>query len=161
GGEESGNLTASCAAASGSICTIAGTGVAGDGPDRRSALKTNLYLPQDMSVAPDGRLYIADWNNHRIRRLEQGGTLAILARGGERGLRADDPTPNRLNHPTNVTFDQLGNLVIAAWHNSRIKTVDLTTCGTDFASCAVVDMCGNGMRAFAGDGGPAAAAALN
>jgi sugar lactone lactonase YvrE len=161
-GSESGALTGGdCKAASGNICTVAGTGVAGDGQDRKSALATNLYLPQDMTVAPDGRLYIADWNNHRIRRRETDGTLTIVAGTGELGLSADDPTTDRLNHPTNVTFDAQGNLVIAAWHNSRIKTVDVAACGSDFSTCPVVNMCGNGMRAFSGDGGPAAAAALN
>jgi sugar lactone lactonase YvrE len=152
GGTPSGG--ASCAAESGNICTIAGTGTAGDGADQQSALKTNLYLPQDVTVAPDGRVYVVDWNNHRIRRIETDGTMTIVAGIGELGLSADDPTTGRLNHPTNVTFDALGNLVIAAWHNSRIKTVDLATLD-------ITDMCGNGMRAFSGDGGPATAAALN
>jgi serine/threonine-protein kinase len=43
---------------------------------------------------------------------------------------------------------------IAAWHNSRVKKVDLTT-GT------VTDVCGTGKRGFAGNGGPAAAATLD
>jgi sugar lactone lactonase YvrE len=153
GSTQQGGL-ASCAAESGNICTVAGTGTAGDGADRQAALKTNLYLPQDVTVAPDGRVYIVDWNNHRIRRIETDGTMTIVAGIGELGLSADDPSTGRLNHPTNVTFDALGNLVIAAWHNSRIKTVDLATLD-------ITDMCGNGMRAFSGDGGPATAAALN
>ena len=53
GGGDGGAITASCAAESGNICTIAGTGVAGDGADRRSALKTNLYLPQDVTIGPE------------------------------------------------------------------------------------------------------------
>ncbi len=73
---------------------------------------------------------------------------------GELGLNSDDPSTDRLNHPTGAAFDQDGHLVIAAWHNSRIKVVDLATGD-------LTDTCGNGMRAFAGDGGPAAAAALN
>jgi len=152
-----------CTPESGNICTIAGTGTAGDGADHQAALRTNLYSPQDMTVGPDGRLFIVDWNNHRIRVLEPDDTLSIVAGIGELGVSIDDPTTNRLNHQTNVTFDSAGNLVIAAWHNSRIKTVDLSTCGAnrDYTSCDITDMCGNGMRAFSGDGGPAAAAALN
>jgi len=56
-----------CDPAPGRICTVAGTGVAGDGADGLAALDTRLYLPQDVTVGPDGRLYIVDWNNHRIR----------------------------------------------------------------------------------------------
>jgi len=131
-----------CTPESGNICTIAGTGTAGDGADHQAALRTNLYSPQDMTVGPDGRLFIVDWNNHRIRVLEPDDTLSIVAGIGELGVSIDDPTTNRLNHPTNVTFDSAGNLVIAAWHNSRIKVVpDLTTGET-------VNTCGNGLRTF-------------
>ena len=143
-----------CEPGSGVICTVAGTGIAGDGADDLVALETRLYLPQDVSIGPDGRLFIVDWNNHRIRARQPDGTLHIVAGTGELGPDSDDPTTDRLNHPTQVTFDAAGNLVIAAWHNSRIKTVDLAT-------GAILDVCGNGKRGFAGDGGPAATATLD
>ena len=99
----------------------------GDGADDLVALETRLYLPQDVTIAPDGRLFIVDWNNHRIRVRQPDGTLHIVAGTGELGPDSDDPTTDRLNHPTQVTFDATGNMVIAAWHNSRIKTIDLAT----------------------------------
>jgi hypothetical protein len=143
--------------ASGQICTIAGTGIAGDGADGLPARETRLYLPQDTTVGPDGRLFVVDWNNHRIRVIETDGLMHIVAGAGELGLNADDPTSDRLNHPTNVTFDPMGSpgeLWIAAWHNSRVKKVDL-------ASGAVIDVCGTGKRGFAGNDGPAAMATLD
>jgi DNA-binding beta-propeller fold protein YncE len=143
-----------CEPGSGVICTVAGTGIAGDGADDLAATETRLYLPQDISIAPDGRLFIVDWNNHRIRARQPDGTLHIVAGAGELGPDSDDPTTDRLNHPTQVTFDEAGNLVIAAWHNSRIKTVDLAT-------GEILDVCGNGKRGFMGDGGPAATATLD
>jgi hypothetical protein len=143
-----------CAAGPGVICTVAGTGIAGDGVDDAPALSTRLYLPQDVTVGPDGRLYIVDWNNHRIRVRQDDGTLHIVAGIGELGPMSDDPSTGRLNHPTQVTFDGVGNMVIAAWHNSRIKTMDPVTGD-------LIDVCGTGARGFAGDGGPAASAELN
>jgi DNA-binding beta-propeller fold protein YncE len=143
--------------AAGQICTLAGTGIAGDGQDGLPARQTRLYLPQDTTVGPDGRLFVVDWNNHRIRVIEADGTMRIVAGAGELGLAADDPTTDRLNHPTHVAFDATGSpdeLWIAAWHNSRVKKVDLTT-GT------VTDVCGTGKRGFAGNDGPAAAATLD
>jgi hypothetical protein len=142
---------------SGQICTIAGTGIAGDGADGLAALDTRLYLPQDSTVGPDGRLYVVDWNNHRIRSIDEQGVMHIVAGIGELGPSIDDPSTGRLNHPTNVTFDPMGPpnvMVIAAWHNSRIMKVDLDTLD-------IVDLCGNGMRGFAGNGGPAEMATLN
>ena len=151
------NPTTGPLCASGQICTLAGTGIAGDGQDGLPARQTRLYLPQDTTVGPDGRLFVVDWNNHRIRVIEADGTMRIVAGIGELGLNADDPTTDRLNHPTNVTFDAMGSpdeMWIAAWHNSRIKKVDLTT-------GAITDTCGTGKRGFAGNDGPAAAATLD
>jgi NHL repeat-containing protein len=148
------SLSVACDPASGNICTVAGTGIAGDGADDLAALETRLYLPQDVSIGPDGRLYIVDWNNHRIRVRRDDDTLHIVAGIGELGPASDDPSTGRLNHPTQVTFDGAGHLVIAAWHNSRIKTMDAAT-------GELIDVCGTGMRGYAGDGGPAASAVLN
>jgi hypothetical protein len=149
--------TSSPLCASTHICTVAGTGIAGDGADLLPARDTRLYLPQDTTFGPDGRLYVVDWNNHRIRVVESDGRMRIVAGAGELGPSADDPSTNRLNHPTNVAFDPFGSpaqFVIAAWHNSRIK-------GADMATGEVFDLCGNGKRGYGGDGGPAAVATLD
>ena len=53
----------------------------------------------------------------------------------------------QFNHPTNVAFDHEGRMIIAAWHNSLIKRLDLTT-------GLVTNLAGTGARAFGGDGGP-------
>ena len=49
------------------IETFAGTGDAGKGPEEAPLLQALFYLPQDLTYGPDGRLYILDWNNHRVR----------------------------------------------------------------------------------------------
>jgi hypothetical protein len=135
------------------IQTVAGTGRPGDGADGLQALATDLYLPQDASVGPDGRLYVVDWNNHRVRVREADGTLRVVAGIGPHNP-SDDPSDGVLNHPTSVAFDREGKMVVAAWHNSRIKVVDLAT-------LEMTDLCGTGERTFTGDGGLASAAALN
>jgi hypothetical protein len=154
GGDTPAPPPVACDPSPGLICTVAGTGIAGDGADDLPALETRLYLPQDVSVGPDGRLYIVDWNNHRIRVRQEDDTMHIVAGIGELGPMSDDPNTGRLNHPTQVTFDPAGHLVIAAWHNSRIKTMDAAT-------GELIDVCGTGLRGYAGDGGPAASATLN
>jgi streptogramin lyase len=53
-----------------------------------------------------------------------------------------------LNHMTGVTLDGNGGLLIAAYHNSRVKRLDLDSGIVEF-------LCGTGFRAFSGDGGPA------
>ncbi|MCH8147452.1 MAG: hypothetical protein IH987_05575, partial [Planctomycetes bacterium] len=54
------------------ITTVVGNGLAGENGDGLPALETALYLPQDVTMDPDGNLYFPDWNNHRIRRVIDG-----------------------------------------------------------------------------------------
>jgi hypothetical protein len=145
-------------APAGVMCTIAGrTGYARLSEEGLPALQSEMYLPIDMTVGPDGLLYLLDWNNHRIRRLEADGTVHTLAGTGFLG---DGPEGNALqaafNHPTNLKFhpDDPSLLYIAAWHNSRIEVLDLDA-GT------IAWECGSGERAYGGDGGPAMSAHLD
>lgn len=143
--------------ASGTICTIAGVGQDGyDGDDPVPALDALMSLPTDTLVGPEGVLYILDWNNHRLRRLDPDGTLRWVAGRGELGGTLDDPAGDDFNHPTGLIWDcQRGtDIVIAAWHNSKIRTLDLAT-------GALVDTCGDGRRAYFGDEGPALTASLD
>jgi DNA-binding beta-propeller fold protein YncE len=144
-----------CPHTSGTICTVAGNGVAGDGADHLLPTKTMLYDPSDIAFAPDGALVLVDWNNHRIRTVQADGTLKIVAGVGElTPALGTDQVTDRLNHPTDVTFDPQGRMVIAAWHNSRIKRLDPAT-------GMLEDIAGTGARSYGGDNGPALAAILN
>lgn len=139
-------------APAGTICTVAGVpGLAKLSDDGLQAAASELYLPIDMTVGPDGLLYVIDWNNHRIRRREADGTLNTLAGTGFLGDGPPGPAlAANFNHPTNLKFHPADDnlLYIAAWHNSRIEKLDLETGEVHFE-------CGNGDRSYGGDGGPA------
>tara|TARA_R110002073_G_scaffold320759_2_gene496351 strand:- start:22053 stop:23345 length:1293 start_codon:yes stop_codon:yes gene_type:complete len=143
----------------GNVCTIAGNG--NNGYDKTAddeslpALKARLSLPQDTLTAPDGTIYLLDWNNHRIRSITADGMITWVAGIGELGGGLDDPANGDFNHPTNIIFDESGeNIIIAAWHNSKIRTLNL-------ASGEIIDTCGSGGRSYFGDGGPAISAVLD
>jgi DNA-binding beta-propeller fold protein YncE len=138
----------------GNICTIAGNTENGYGGDEGPALEALFSLPQDTLTASDGTVYILDWNNHRIRKLENGVVRHVAGRG-ELGGTLDDPANGDFNHPTGILFtpDERG-IVVAAWHNSKIRTLDLAT-------GEILDTCGDGRRAYWGDGGPALTASLD
>jgi DNA-binding beta-propeller fold protein YncE len=53
---------------SGTITPVLGTGERGDGPDGDPRL-CKLARPHGVLVAPDGTIYVADSENHRIRKL--------------------------------------------------------------------------------------------
>ncbi|MGE0398018.1 MAG: hypothetical protein AB7T06_15060 [Kofleriaceae bacterium] len=138
----------------GTICTIAGDGKNGYSGDGGSALSARMSLPQD-TLFLDGVLYILDWNNHRVRALPGDGTIQHVAGRGELGGTLDDPANDDFNHPTGlVAKPGGGKLVIAAWHNSKIREIDLATGESS-------DSCGDGRRAYFGDDGPALTATLD
>ena len=157
----------------GRIETFAGTGDAGKGPEEAPPLQALFYLPQDLTYGPDGRLYILDWNNHRVRvtnkasdktrqqnpryrgRAVAKDNVTTLIGTGELG---DAPAGRAreigLNHPTHISFDPLGRLILTAWHNSMILRYD-------FATDYIEPICGTGERTYSGDGGPATQATIN
>lgn len=136
----------------GDICTIAGTGAAGFNGDLPPH-ETDLYLPMDVLVGSDERVWFLDWNNHRLRVIEED-VVRTLAGNGELGDDVGLELESSFNHPTSLAFDPQGRIVIAAWHNSRVKRFDL---GTE----KVENICGNGKRTYTGENGPASEAGLD
>jgi DNA-binding beta-propeller fold protein YncE len=140
------------------ICTIAGNGENGydrDADERTfNALEAKFSLVTDTLTASDGVIYILDWNNHRIRKLEDGKVSWVAGRG-ELGGSLDDPANGDFNHPTNIIFDETGrHIIIAAWHNSKVRVLDRKT-------GKITDSCGDGKRAYFGDDGNALTASLD
>jgi sugar lactone lactonase YvrE len=150
---------------SGVVCTWAGTGDAafnGDGLDR---VASALYWPMDLDFAPDGRAYVLDWQNHRVRRVNADNTFETVVGtddvgdgpevnpNGERTPPGVAGTTIDLNHPTDVAFSPDGTIVVAAWHNHKIRHYDPDT--------GLVDVtCGAG-PGYKGDGSPAVGALMN
>ncbi|KAF1723804.1 hypothetical protein CSC78_14520 [Pseudoxanthomonas japonensis] len=66
----------------GIISTIAGTGTRGYSGDGGPGVAASLYDPADVEVDAAGNVYIADFGNHRIRRLAPGGTITTIAGTG-------------------------------------------------------------------------------
>jgi len=122
-----------------------GTGAAGLGDLGLSPLETPLYLPHDLTIGPDGLPYVLDWNNHRVLVVEDNG-VRLLIGSGELGDAQDGmATEISLNHPTNVSFDPQGYLILSAWHNSKVMRLDMN-------SGYIEAICGNGQRSYGGDG---------
>jgi hypothetical protein len=135
----------------GVICTYLGTGKAGIDPEGTRPLQTRLYLPQDVTFGPDGNPYVIDWNNHRVRTIVDDRVYTVVG-NGEIGEAPDGIATNTsLNHPTHVAFDLEGQMIVSAWHNSKVMRCDLE-------SGKIVTVSGNGARTYSGDGGPAGAA---
>ncbi len=139
-------------AAAQSILTVAGGGT----DDGRPALAASLNSPLGVVSDAAGNLYIADWDNHRIRKVTAAtGIISTVAGNGTRGFTGDGgpATEASLDGPEGVVLDRSGNIYIADRGNSRIRRVDAVT-------GRISTFAGNGNYAFSGDGGPAIAAAM-
>lgn len=107
------------------INTVAGNGTAGFAGDGGPAVAAELNNPRDIEFGPDGRLYVADTENHRVRVIDlEAGTIDTFAGKGQ-GNAADGllAAEIELDRPFGIAFDQDGHLYIADTYNSRILKV--------------------------------------
>jgi sugar lactone lactonase YvrE len=147
----------------GAICTTVGTGLRAFDGDGRPALATSLYWPVDLDFAPDGRAYLLDWQNHRVRRVTEKGTLETVMGNdliGDGPRDSSDLRPEgapgievELNHPTDLHFLPDASVVVAAWHNHKLRRLDPLT--------GRVTVLVGGGPGGTGDGGPARQALLS
>ena len=139
----------------GIITTIAGTGNKGYSGDSGPAVEAQLNGPSGVAVDGAGNVYIADAGNHRIRRVDAGGTISTIAGNGQGGYTGDGGPAfeAQLNVPAGVAVDNAGNVYIADLINNRIRRVD--------ASGTITTVAGTGDGGYSGDGAPANLAQLN
>ncbi len=157
---DSGNNRIRKVTAAGIISTAAGNGVRGFSGDAGAATSASLAGPSGVASDAAGNLYIADTNNHRIRKVSASGTITTIAGDGfnQFGIGrffgdGGPATSASLNFPSGVTLDAGGNLYIADTTNQRLRKVN--TAGV------INTVAGNGTKDFSGDGGPAASASLS
>jgi len=73
----------------GIITTVAGDGTADFGGDGGPAILAQLNCPATVVLGPDGSLYIGDYENHRVRRVDPNGIITTVAGNGSFGFSGD------------------------------------------------------------------------
>lgn len=109
----------------GVLTTLAGSGVAGYSGDGGPAIAAQLNTPSDLRFASNGDLYVADTGNNVIRRIDRDSVITTVVGSGTAGFDGDGGAGGacRLNGPTAVNFDALGNMWIADTLNQRVRRV--------------------------------------
>ena len=141
----------------GVISTFAGIGTIGYTGDGGPATSAELKNPEGVAVAPNGDVYVADSDNHVVRRVAAGtGIITTVAGNGSPGYTGNGgpATAARLKLPEDVAVDAAGNIYVADTGNHVIRRIAAGT-GT------ITTVAGTSTPGFQGDGGPAAAARLN
>jgi sugar lactone lactonase YvrE len=142
----------------GIITTVAGNGAAGYSGDGKLATQTRLANPRYVALDREGNLYIADTDNHRVRKVDHNGIMTTVAGNGsgivDYRLTGDGgPAAGAtLIRPSGITLDSEGNLYITDADNHRVRKVD--------RHGIITTVAGNGYAGFTGDGGPAGEASL-
>jgi len=139
----------------GVVSAVAGIGIAGFTGDGGPALQARFQRPAGLAMDAFGSLFVADLDNHRIRKVSPAGIVTTVAGTGTAGFAGDGgPAESaQLNYPRAVVVDVSGNLYIADTLNQRVRKVGLDGRITVFV--------GDGTASYGGDGGPATSAQLN
>ncbi|MCW3122015.1 MAG: hypothetical protein JWQ38_1507 [Flavipsychrobacter sp.] len=98
--------------------------------DEVQATSTTFNDPYGMYTDPGGNIYIADGNNHRIRKIDPSGVSHTVAGYSLTGGYSGDGGPAtaaNLYYPTGMATDINGNLFIADYSNDAVRKVDVTT----------------------------------
>jgi hypothetical protein len=114
----------------GIISTVAGNGIAGYSGDGTSAINAELNRPTAVAVDSAGNVYIADYGNARIRKIDSStGIISTVAGNGAGGYSGDGGTATsaELYGPTSVKLDKVGNIYIADLYNHRIRKVSASS----------------------------------
>ncbi len=132
-----------------------GIGTQGSGGDGSFASIAQLSWPLDVAVDGNGRIYIADSGNSKIRRVD-GNLISTFAGTGVSGFSGDNgpATSAQISPPYGVGVDAAGNLYIADFANHRIRRVNAAT-------NIITTIAGTGTAGYNGDGIPATSAQLN
>jgi len=159
----------------GVINTVAGNGSCCSGPgltrgDGGLAISAALAKPYGVLVDASGNLFVADFFNYSIRRVDHAtGIIATIAgnlchdRKCGPGFSGDDGFSHdaQLSDPSAIAMDEAGNLFIADSGNRRIRRVDhatgIITTVAGSVGCEPAHCYGS----FGGDDGPATSAILS
>jgi hypothetical protein len=110
--------------------------------DGRDKLDTTIYWSMDTLFASDGTTWFIDWNNHLVRKVTKDGTVhtvvgwndPVFPGDGDLGAPALERTPDgdlgtnvQLNHPTDLYEMPDGSILLMAWHNHKLRSIDPAT----------------------------------
>lgn len=150
-------LTSSIILAQGGIITtIAGTGVGGYNGDNKPATTAQIYYPYGICIDAIGNVYIDEWGNHRIRKVNTAGTITTYCGNGVLGNTGNGgpATAAQVWGAYGMKMDGGGNIYFADAENAVVRKISTTT-------GIITLVAGKGTTGYAGDGGAATNAELN
>jgi len=101
-------------------------GVSGFGNGLSSAASFNS--PEGLALDGSGNLYVADYGNHAIRKIDSDGNVTTFAGTGSAGTTDGAVTSAQFNHPIGLAFNaDYSALYVADSGNHTIRKIDMGT----------------------------------
>ena len=110
-------------ATNGIITTVAGKGSSGFSGDGGAATNATLGIPYAVTMDALGNLFIGEWGNTRVRKVDTNGIITTVAGGGSGG-DGGTATNAALSGPQGMAFDAAGNMYIGDWGHHCIRKVN-------------------------------------
>ncbi len=109
----------------GNIFTFAGNGTSGYSGDGAKAVNASLNSPAGVVADSAGNVYIADYGNSTVRKVDTSGNITTVAGTGTWGYSGDGGPANKaaLAHPVALAVDPAGNIYIADPGNLNIRRI--------------------------------------
>ncbi len=109
----------------GTITRIAGVvGEAGYNGDGIPATSAKLNETEGLAIDNQGRLLLADFSNHRIRRIEHDGTISTIAGNGTAGNTSGPATSSGLYTPAQIAVHSDGTIYVVSGWGDQIRRID-------------------------------------
>ena len=128
--DRSNNRIRKISTSTGIISTVAGTGASGFNGDGIAATSASLSSPNEVSFDANGNVFIADWNNNRVRKVDKvTGVISTICGTGTAGFNGDGvlATAAQINGPCGIIFDNAGNIYIAEYGGARVRKITIST----------------------------------
>lgn len=142
----------------GIVTRYAGNSSAGYSGDGGLAVNAQINRPWDIAIDDNGNLFIADFDNSRIRKVHSAtGVITTYAGNGTYGSTGDGglAVNASIQDPSSICVDAQGNVYFTEIGpgSNRLRKIDAAT-------GIITTLAGNGSRAHGGDGGLAVNASL-
>lgn len=139
----------------GTMKRIAGTGFVGHRRDGGPAIDASLDEPFDIRFDSEDNLFIVEFGNNRIRKVNRQGVISTVAGSRKPGYSGDSgPAKSaQLRGPYGAYLDDKDHLYIADSGNNVIRVVD--------DKGIIRTVAGSQKQGYAGDGGPATDALMD